>query len=54
LLSKTRSTEETKKMIEAAKEVHSKAIEQALFEGTSTGFTEISIGEANESTDHLF
>ena len=54
LIEKNRSKEEISKIIEAAKTVHSKAIEQALFEGSSMGFTEISPVGDNESNDNLF
>ena len=52
-LSKVRSDDEMKKLVETAKEVHTKAIESAFYTSTSTGFTEIST-EDKASNDHLF
>ena len=54
LITKVRSEGEMKKIVEAAKEVHSKAIESAFYSATSTGLTEMQPTEAPASNDHLF
>lgn len=54
LVTKVRSESEMKKIVEAAKEVHTKAIESAFYSATSTGFTEIQTENKTGSNDHLF
>lgn len=53
-LTKVRSDDEMKKLVESAKEVHSKAIESAFFATASKGFTEIATDDKATSNDHLF
>ena len=54
LITKVRSEGEMKKIVEAAKEVHSKAIESAFYSATSTGLTEMQPTDTAASNDHLF
>ncbi len=53
-LTKVRSDDEMKKMVETAKEVHTKAIESAFFATASKGFTEIATDGKETSNDYLF